>query len=115
ALLLVDRSSSWTRVFAAIANADPESRSALMVAAAEEIADVSRFGWMSLGLAFVPILAAVLRPAAELSEEELMTGQVNPSGFRIIATGLALVVPLLWFAALLSADPTAAMLRMAKL
>ncbi len=114
ALELADRSSSWLKVFSAIANADPEAKATLMVAAAEEIASVSRFGWMSLALAFVPILAAVLRPAAELSEEELMTGQVNPSGFRIIGTGLALVVPLLWFAALLAADPSAAMLKMAK-
>ncbi len=103
---LADSSSTWLKVFSALANADAESKSTLLAAGSSEVAAIARFGWFSLALAAAPLLAAVLRPAAALTEEEVMNGQVNPSGIRIIGTGLALVVPLLWFAATLSADPS---------
>lgn len=110
---LCTRSYDWARTFAAVAGAGVDAKGELLTAAAAEIDAVARFGWVSLALATVPLLVAVLRPAAALTEDEVMNGPVNPSGWRIIGTGLALVVPLLWFAATLSADPSGLFARIA--
>lgn len=98
-------SSAWSNVVRALASVSPESKAELVTAAVAEIGANSTLGWVVTGLATMPAVVALLRPAADLTDEEVLAGNVSPSGLRWFGGALALLVPLVWAAARLCADP----------
>lgn len=97
---------AWSKLFSALAFVEPGSRAALVEAGAREIRDLATFSWAAVALAAVPAVIALLRPAAELTEEEVLAPGTSPSALRWLGGALALLVPALWVAALLTSDPS---------
>ena len=102
-------SSSWERVFSAIAMADTASRVKLLEAGAAEIAALQTYTWVALVLASIPGFVALFRPPAELTDEEIMSSVTSPSAVRWFGGALALAVPVAWAIALLCVDPAGIM------
>lgn len=107
-------SQQWTQAFAALAGASPESKKSLVEMVSVEIGSLGTLGWVAFALASGTAVIALLRPAADLTDEEVMAGDVSPSGARWLGGALALVVPLAWAAARLATDPSALLLSIAR-
>lgn len=97
--------SGWARLFGALASIDPASRAAVVAAGSEELQALYVFSWAAILLAIAPAVIALLRPAAELTEEEVMMPNNAPSGMRWFGGALGLLIPALWVGALLAAGP----------
>lgn len=94
------------KIVAALVNVDPKSRPELLAAALEEFGATGTVSWVVVALAAATGVVALLRPAAELTDEEVLAGNVSPSGARWFGGALALLVPLAWAAARLACDPS---------
>jgi hypothetical protein len=96
----------WSMGFRAIAMADPAAKKTIVESFAGEMSSIAVFSWAAMAFALAPVVVALLRPSADLTEEEVMSGNISPSGARWLGNVLALGVPLLWAAAVLTADPS---------
>ena len=81
-------------------------RAIALAALSKEIDAAATLSWVSLGLAAGAGLVALLRPSADLTDEEILSGNISPSGMRWLGGALSLLVPLVWAAALLAVDPS---------
>lgn len=97
--------SGWAMLFGALASTDPAYREAGVAAGSEELQALHVFSWAAILLAIAPAVIALLRPAAELTEEEVMMPNNTPSGMRWFGGALGLLIPALWVGALLAAGP----------
>ena len=103
---LLCHSGQWASGLAAIAAIHPDEKSIALAALSKEIDAAATLSWVSLGLAAGAGLVALLRPSADLTDEEILSGNISPSGMRWLGGALSLLVPLVWAAALLAVDPS---------
>jgi hypothetical protein len=104
----------WSLGFRALAMASADTKVELVGAIAEDMGRIEVFSWAALAFAFVPGVVALLRPAAELTEEEVLQARTSPSGLRWLGGALALGVPVIWTVALMTTDPSALLVSIAK-
>ena len=103
---LLVQSSQWAAGLSVLTTIFASDKVPALAALTLEIGAVATLSRVSIGLAAATALVALLRPAADLTDEEMLSGNVSPSGMRWLGGALALLVPLVWAAALLAADPS---------
>ena len=103
----------WQAGFMALAAAGTSDQGTLVSGLVEELRTAGNLAGIALALASIPAIIALLRPPAELTEEEILSGSVSPSAGRWIGGALALVVPLLWGAAFVATDAASLMTQVA--
>lgn len=107
-------SSGWSDGFSALAMVDPGMKGELLKALSAEVGGQAMVGWVLVLAAAVPMVIALARSSTELTYEELLTANVNPSPMRAIGQGLALGLVVAWGLAFWSTDPSEILLALSK-
>ena len=102
-------SLSWVQGFAALAAADPSSKMLLLAALQAELAPLRNLAWAAMVISTLPAVLALFRAPMPLTDEEIMTSSVNPSGMRWFGSLLALLLLPLWAIVFASVDPSGIM------
>lgn len=107
-------SSAWSQGFSALAVVDPGAKEEILKTLSAEIGGQAMVGWVLVLAAAVPMVLALARSSTELTEEELLTANVNPSPMRAIGQGLALGLVIAWGLAFWSTDPSEILMALPK-
>ncbi|GDX81780.1 hypothetical protein LBMAG42_35910 [Deltaproteobacteria bacterium] len=105
AVELLTLSNGWAHGFQALAVTAPDQKATLVAMFVAEMGQLGTLSWAAVVLGAVPAAMALLRPPADLTEQEILEGNISPSALRWIGQALAFVVPLAWCVAMQAANP----------
>lgn len=112
AVELLTMSHGWSRGFQAIAAIAPDEKARIVAKFVAEMGQLGTLSWAAVVLGAVPAAMALLRPPADLTEQEIMEGNISPSALRWLGQALAFGVPIAWCVAMQATNPAAMLVSM---
>lgn len=113
AVELLTLSNGWAHAFRGLAVIAPDGKASLIAQFVAEMGQLGTLSWAAVVLGAVPAAMALLRPPADLTEQEIMEGNISPSALRWLGQALAFSVPIAWCVAMQAANPAALLTQIA--
>lgn len=113
AVELLTMSHGWAQGFRAVAMVAPDDKGRIISSFIADMGQLGTLSWAAVVLGAVPAAMALLRPPADLTEQEILEGNISPSALRWLGQALAFGVPIAWCVAMQAANPAEILTTMA--